>query len=92
MPLGYKDFFPEVVKAGFFSNDHETLSATVARANAWLASSGLKVITIETVVLPNISNETQASQTSIRTSGEIGSYWHQVVRIWYEVPVATTIQ
>jgi len=76
------------VKSGFFSNDHEELSAIVARANAWLESSGLKVITVETIVLPNISNEKDASQTNIRTSGEMSSYWHQVVRVWYEVPVA----
>lgn len=65
MPLGYKDFFPEVVKAGFFSNDHEVLSSTVARANAWLASSGLKVITIETIVPPNISSETEAYRAAL---------------------------
>ncbi|MEI7928050.1 MAG: hypothetical protein WCH40_05825 [Verrucomicrobiales bacterium] len=89
MTIGYKDFFPEIVKAGFFTNDHESMSATVARANVWLTTSDLTVITIETVVLPNISSETGASQSSIRTSGEISSFWHQVVRVWYEVPGAS---
>ena len=86
MTIGYKDFFPEIVKAGFFTNDHESMSTIVARANAWLETSNLKVITIETVVLPNINSETGASETSIRTSGEVGSFWHQLVRVWYEVP------
>jgi hypothetical protein len=87
MTIGYKDFFPEIVKADFFINDYESMSTTVARANAWLSTSDLRVITIETVILPNINNEKGASETSIRTSGDI-CFWHQLVRVWYEVPQA----
>ena len=86
MPLSYQDFFPVVLKSGFFSTEHETLAATVARANDWLEQSGVKVIHVETVVLPNIECVEDASKVGIRTSGEIGSHWYQVVRVWYEIP------
>jgi hypothetical protein len=82
--IGYKDFFPEVLESGFFSTKHETLAATVARANGWIAQSGVRVLNVETVVLPNVKDAKDASEVGIRTSGEMSSYWYQVVRVWYE--------
>ena len=84
MSLNYKDFFPEVLKSGFFSTEHEALPSTVARANAWVRDTGIRIINIETVVLPNIRSEEDASRVGIRTSGEMGSHWYQVVRVWYK--------
>jgi hypothetical protein len=84
MAIGYKDFFPTMLKSGFFSNDYEPLSATVARANLWLRESAVRVLNVETVVLPNVKNEEKASEVGIRTSGEMSSYWFQIVRVWYE--------
>lgn len=84
MPLNYKDFFPVVLESGFFSTEHEALPATVARANQWVAESGVRIINVETVVLPNIECVEDASKVGIRTSGEISSHWYQVVRVWYE--------
>lgn len=86
MPLSYKDFFPVVLKSGFFSTEHEALPATVARASGWVAEAGVQVINVETVVLPNIRSVQDASQVGIRTSGELSSHWYQVVRVWYESP------
>jgi hypothetical protein len=84
MPIGYRDFFPEVLKRGFFSNVQEAVPDTVVRANAWIAESGVRVINVETVVLPNIDKAEDASEVGIRTSGDMSSYWYQVVRVWYE--------
>lgn len=84
MPLKYKDFFPVVLKSGFFSTEHEALQATVARADQWVAESGVRVINVETVVLPNIESVEDASKIGIRTSGERSSRWYQIVRVWYE--------
>ncbi len=83
MPLNYRDFFPEVLKSGFFSTEHEELSATVARASKWAEESGVQVVNVETVVLPNVHGVEDASQVGIRTSGEISSHWYQIIRIWY---------
>ena len=84
MPLDYRDFFPTVLKNGFFATTHEELPATVERASKWIQESGIRVVNVETVVLPNIHGVEEASQVGIRTSGEISSHWYQVVRVWYE--------
>ncbi|EEF58608.1 hypothetical protein [Pedosphaera parvula] len=70
MGIGYQDFFPEVVNSGFFTKEFEELTATVTLANQWISSSGVRVINVETIVLPNTQNVK----------------WYQVVRIWHEVP------
>lgn len=84
--IAYRDFFPEILQSGFFSDEHETLPTTVARANEWIARSDIAVINVETVVLPNIGRVEDASEVGIRTSGDFNSYWYQVVRVWYDGP------
>lgn len=84
MAIGYKDFLPAVLKSGLFSTEHETLPLAVARANEWIRESGVTVINVETVVLPNVREVEDASQVGIRTSGELSSYWFQIVRVWYD--------
>ena len=84
MPIAYKDFLPAISKSGFFTKEYETLTATIARVNDWIHRSSVTVLNVETVVLPNISDVEDASQVGIRTSGEVSSYWFQVVRVWYE--------
>jgi hypothetical protein len=85
MGIGYRDFFPAVIKSGFLSKEFEELAATVERANEWIASTQVQIINVETVVLPNIQNVTDAGKEGIRTSGDVSSYWYQVVRVWYRV-------
>jgi len=84
MSFKYKDFFPEVLSSGFFSEEHESLTATVARANQWVEARKVRVLNVETVVLPNIESAEEAGEVGIRTSGEVSSHWYQVVRVWYE--------
>ena len=60
MSLNYKDFFPTVLKSGFFSTTHEELPATVGRASKWIEAAGVCVINVETVVLPNIQGVEEA--------------------------------
>jgi len=86
MTLGYKDFFPILLESGFFKRKFEDLPTTVGRANTWLATSGLKIVNVETVLLPNVRLEADASVTCLYTGGETGSAWIQVIRVWYHVP------
>ena len=88
MAIAFKDFFPTVLRSGFLSSDFEPFPTVVNRANEWIAQSGVQVLNVETLVLPNVSNETEAQQTNIRTSGEVSSYWRQILRVWYEAPPA----
>lgn len=83
MALAYKDFFPILLESGFFSSKFEDLPTTLVRVNEWMSTSGKQLVTVETLLLPNVSNEKEASESSIRTSGEVSSYWYQVVRVWY---------
>jgi hypothetical protein len=83
MSLSYKDFFPEVIKERFFSDDYEELLATVARASEWVEESGVRVLNVETVVLPNVRGVEDASKFGIT---EWSSTWYQVIRVWYEHP------
>lgn len=86
MAVAFQDFFPQVTRSGFLSSEYESFDQVVKRANEWMASSGVQVLSVETVVLPNVSNGDEARQTNIRTSGEMSSYWRQFLRVWYEAP------
>jgi hypothetical protein len=86
--IHYRDFVPEMVEPpGFFSPaEHESFDAAVADANLWIAENRIKVLSVETVVLPNIWSrfEKGTSDGALGTSGEQPSHWHQFVRIWYQ--------
>ena len=86
--LQYKDFVPRQIAApGIFApGEHESFDEAVAAANAWIESSPIKLIQLETVVLPNIWSKWEEGSTdaSIGTSGDSPSRWHQFLRCWYE--------
>lgn len=83
MAISHKDFFPTAIKKSFLSVEYETLDAVLDRVNSWISASQIKVLNVETVLLPNVKEE-ETAKTEIRTSGEMSSYWYQIVRIWYE--------
>jgi hypothetical protein len=90
MAVAFKDFFPQVTHSGFLSSEYEAFEQVVNRANDWMAGSGVRVLNVETVVLPNVNTGEEAQQTNIRTSSEMSSYWRQFLRVWYEAPPAGT--
>ncbi|HEY7896970.1 MAG TPA: hypothetical protein VIC03_01010 [Gemmatimonadaceae bacterium] len=87
--IRYRDFAPHVIKRGLLHSDEfENFDAAVAAANAWIAAETPQIITVETVVLPNITAdrsegtidgrvETEEAMTSINE-------WYQFVRVWYQ--------
>lgn len=87
MVLKYKNFVPRATReAGFFTReDYENFDAAVAAADAWIAETGVELVQIETVVLPNMfaSGEKGPNDTFIYQSGDMSSHWHQFVRVWY---------
>ena len=86
--LKYKDFVPKQIAApGFFeAGEHETFDDAVVAANDWMASNNIRLVNIETVVLPNIWSkwEEGSADASIGTSGDSPSRWHQFLRCWYQ--------
>ena len=85
--LKYKDFVPaEIESPGFLSpGEHESFDEAVLAANQWIVDNKIKVIGMETVVLPNIWSrwEEGSNDASIGTSGDAPSRWHQFLRCWY---------
>ena len=84
--LKYKDFVPRQLRApGIFEQgDHESFDAAVIAANSWLSEVDVKLINMETVVLPNIWSkwEEGSADASIGT-GDSPNRWHQFLRCWY---------
>lgn len=86
--IHYRDFAPHLIKRGILHSDaYENFDAAVAAANAWIAEAKVDLMTVETVVLPNISPdqsegtidgrvETEQAMTSINE-------WYQFLRVWY---------
>ncbi len=87
MQIHFKDFFPATTKTGILSRTQESFVDTLGRANAWLASSGVQAINVETVVFPNISAK-DSSKVDAVIMGDFAAEWHQFIRIWYEMPTA----
>ena len=85
--ISFKDFVPEMIsQPGFLkAAEHESFDEAVAAANLWIHQNKIKVVNIETVVLPNIWLRWEEGSTdgSIGTSGDSPSHWHQFERVWY---------
>ena len=85
--LKYKDFVPQEIEApGFFTAGmHESFDHAVEAANRWIVDNQIQLVSLETVVLPNIWSRWEEGSTdaSIGTSGEAPSRWHQFLRCWY---------
>ena len=82
MVIKFKDFAPSAIDHKVFSTTYESFSEVVAHANEWIRNSGVTVLNVETVVLPNLQQLKDTSQvfTIMKHSG---SYMFQVVRVWY---------
>lgn len=87
--IAFHDFVPEQMTAGGWLTpaEYESFEAAVAAANQWLAQAGVRVLGVETVVLPNLHSRYEEGSTdpALRTHGDMPSSWHQFVRVWYEM-------
>jgi len=87
--IAFRDFSPRNLdKPGFSKGvgEWEPLSAALAAANEWIASEGIEVLNVETVVLPCHPSERAFSDSSAPAAHVNGGNWHvarQVVRVWH---------
>ncbi len=86
--IAYQDFVPkklaeDVLQRGIH---YETFDEAVKAANEWIQQQSVKVLHVETVVLPNIwrPSEQGTRDGAIRIFENEMAYWHQFVRVWYE--------
>ena len=88
--LSFRDFVPQMlVEPGVFSQgEYESFHAAVIAANEWIAQDKIRVINVETVVLPNIWSrwEEGSHDTSLGIGSGAPSRWHQFVRVWFDAP------
>jgi hypothetical protein len=86
--LQFRDFVPKMLAAPklFKAGDYETLGGALAAANQWIEEDNVRLLNIETVVLPNIWSRYEEGTTDVAlgTSGEMPSHWHQFIRVWYQ--------
>ena len=86
--LQCRDFVPRMLAAPalFKAGEYESFDDALTAANQWIQDSGVRVVNVETVVLPNIWSRFEEGTTDVAlgTSGEMPSHWHQFIRVWYQ--------
>jgi hypothetical protein len=58
--------------------------AALAAANAWIQAESVKVVNIETVVLPNIHIQGEQGTGDPELFTFAGAAWNQFIRVWLE--------
>ena len=85
--IHFQDFVPKMLSSpGIFKpGEYESFDAALMAANQWIQASGIDVMHIETVVLPNIWSrwEEGSKDVAIGSSGDMVSHWHQFIRVWF---------
>lgn len=94
--IGFKDFLPKKgAKFWTLSQQWESVSDAVDRANEWIQQENVDVINVETVLLPDLRGKSESSSAravASQSSFSIGPFgsatkWRQVVRVWYRSSV-----
>lgn len=84
--IQFKDFVPEVLEPARFLRplSAEAFEVAAQRASDWASQPGVNVINVETVVLANMhhKNEEGSGDTSLPVTADMGTTWHQFVRVW----------
>ena len=85
--IRYRDFVPGMIERAGLGGParYEPLSQAVDMMNHWVGANDIKVVSIETVVLPNIHRPQAAGSddTALETVSQYATTWHQLVRVWY---------
>ncbi len=85
--IAFQDFVPQQLQPpGFLTAaKYAPISQAVQVANDWIRQYGVKVLNVETVVLPNVYRfgEEGTGDADLHVSGDTSSDWYQFVRVWY---------
>jgi phenolic acid decarboxylase len=89
--LEYRDFVPKIIAQGPWQfpgiqmdHTYETLESAATAAGRWMKDSGVRVLQIETVVLPNIWLEEGSADVSLPDMPKVMNRWLQFVRVWFD--------
>ena len=93
--IAFQDFAPGQVAgpAGPIVGQWEPFDRAVLRANDWIKQYSIRVISVETLVLPNVWNTVARGtlESRMHTSNEMSNHWYQVVRVWFEPACAPSV-
>lgn len=84
--IGYRDFSPQESPGGFFKTaQSESFERVVEAANRWIRESGVNMINVETLLVPEpLAGELSTSSGELTSFEAAGfSSFRQVLRIWY---------
>lgn len=80
--IKYKDFVPQRIEIGTLGRDkYESFDDAVQLANEWVIQAGVKVISFETIILPDLWKVEQMPTNSAWYGN--GARF-QFVRVWYQ--------
>ncbi len=84
----YKDFLPQALtKPSMFHNrgvaEYEHFDAAAEAAVAWVKENDVKVLSIETVVLPNLPDMGDNQEGVMFNEMSSLGFHYQFVRVWY---------
>jgi hypothetical protein len=88
--IHFRDFAPaDVTPTLAISRRYESTAQVVERANAWIASEPVSVLSVETLLLPTSAIEKSSSRFTDNMQIELGIFElgttrAQVVRVWYQ--------
>lgn len=84
--INYKDFSPQVSRTGLLGHvkESDSFQTVVKQANLWLNSNPVKLVNIETVLLPNLlSKPTEVEPEKGASTVGQSHVLFQCVRVWY---------
>jgi hypothetical protein len=84
--IRHQDFVPRMVTPSimFKPATFEPFEEALAEANQWISENQIQVVSVETVVLPNIWNRwEEGTKDPALGTGESPAHWHQFIRVWY---------
>ncbi|HIM31526.1 MAG: hypothetical protein VB878_24695 [Pirellulaceae bacterium] len=84
--LRHRDFVPQQTAASGLLRpaEYESLDEVLGALNTWLEEEGVELLSIETVVLPNIwSPFEEGSEDTSLGMRDTTNHWHQFIRCWY---------
>lgn len=92
--IQYKDFAPRITERGPFGgpSEYESFLEVVREVNQWIASTSIRIINVETVVLPDSLKSTSDGVYGVTVSNGVYPVmisqgvtvnYFQCVRVWY---------
>jgi hypothetical protein len=82
--IAFQDFVPQLQRKRMLglANEYESIREVVTRANRWIEREGVRVINVETLLLPTVP-EAEKEIPPRMDSADVTFSSFQVVRVWY---------